>query len=71
MANLSVAVFSIGGGRFLVLLVDDKGLPEREPDRGKDRKGYTEAELRDALAGRYGLSFSAIEEAIAFAKDWR
>ncbi len=57
--------------RFVVSLFDPKRARPwiKGPDGGEDFAGYTESELRLALAKKYGLSGDAINAAIRNAKN--
>ena len=74
MPTWNVIVQSIGTvgaeePRFVVMLFDPKGPHIKGPDGGKDHAGYTESEVRLALAENYSLSNAEIDSLIENTKS--
>lgn len=55
MAGFDIAVLPVEDDRFCIALVDATGRVMKAPDRGEDRRGYTETTLIETLRKRYGV----------------
>jgi len=71
MAGWDVAVHSLAGERFSVVLIDGQGHVMKGPDVGSDRMGYTHAAVIDVLRHHYGVPGEEARTMVAKAEEER